>query len=245
MIEYYRRTVYIHLNRPEGEIIEMKKNTIALLLASGLFIVLLGAAIFYQSSNFLYAASAVPILIVMFLPDIKSSQYIKPSRDKRVLFVNSGGVDGPELFSIVFEQGYLNWRKKLVFFPLIDALGAPAEASAQLEVAAANGGAANESAQANSLAATALLEVTEASVAYALYSAPVNTISVLKFDLAPHRRRTKWIGIRLDNLKERIDTLSFSVDQVNRLVIHMEDIRDLAGMTRIIPNTQPNKNIGA
>jgi hypothetical protein len=188
----------------------MKKNTIALLIASALFVVLLGAAIFYQSSNFLYAASAVPILIVIFIPDIKSRQYIKPGRSKQVSLFKSGGADGPELLSISFELGYLNWKKKVVYFAAASAFDAPTEANA-------------ESVASSDIAAS---------------------LSVLKYDLISSRHRNKWIGIKLDNLRQRSTSLNFSVDAVNRLVIHMDDIREYMDVN-LVPSASIDKNIGA
>jgi hypothetical protein len=53
------------------------------------------------------------------------------------------------------------------------------------------------------------------------------TLPVLKFDLKKHRLRKNWIGIRLSHLKERSASYSYTIDEVSRLVIHMEDIREL------------------
>jgi hypothetical protein len=187
----------------------MKKTTIALLLASGLFVVLLGAAVYYQSSNFLYAASAVPILIVIFIPDIKSSQYIKPGRSNRVSLSKTGGADGPELLSITFEPGYVNWKRRIVYFAATDAFDAPTDG-------------------ANAVTAPDIIA----------------SLRVLKYDLLPARDRNRWIGIQLDNLKERSTSLAFSLDTVNRLVIQMDDIRELTNV-QLTPNASIDKNIGA
>jgi hypothetical protein len=187
----------------------MKKTTIALLVASGLFVVLLGAAIYYQSSNFLYAASAVPILIVIFIPDIKSSQYIKPGRSNRVSLSKSGGADGPELLAITFEPGYVNWRKRIVYFAVADAFDAPTDGT-------------------NDAAAPDIIA----------------SLRVLKYDLLPARNNNRWIGIQLDNLKERSTSLAFSLDTVNRLAIPMDDIRELTNLN-IVPSASIDKNMEA
>jgi len=54
------------------------------------------------------------------------------------------------------------------------------------------------------------------------------TLSVLKYDLVRHRRRKGWVGVRLAPLKERTAGLSFTLREVNRLAIRIEDIRELA-----------------
>ncbi|WP_201317997.1 hypothetical protein [Paenibacillus sp. EPM92] len=80
------------------------------------FAVLLGLAIYYESTVYLYAASALPILIVIWLPDIERHQYIRPKHRKRVsLRIHSGGVNGK--VTISFDPGFVRWRKagKLYF----------------------------------------------------------------------------------------------------------------------------------
>jgi hypothetical protein len=53
------------------------------------------------------------------------------------------------------------------------------------------------------------------------------SLSVLKHDLKRHPRKKSWIGVRLDHLKDRTRHMSFTLNEINRLVIRMEDIQEL------------------
>src|SRR5690348_1670027 len=99
----------------------MNKNIFAFLTAFVLFIVLLGLAVAYQSSRFLYAASAVPVLIVPFLPDIRTKQYLKPGkRGYPVNIFKTAGEADAELLVIEFKPGAVRWNKHLLYFQAED-----------------------------------------------------------------------------------------------------------------------------
>ncbi|MNC21962.1 hypothetical protein D3C75_699500 [compost metagenome] len=48
---------------------------------------------------------------------------------------------------------------------------------------------------------------------------------MLQFDLVPHRRNKELYGIEMANVAARFRTLSYTTDEVTRLVIRLEDLR--------------------
>lgn len=52
-------------------------------------------------------------------------------------------------------------------------------------------------------------------------------IPVLKYDLREHPRKKSYVGIFLPNLIERTKQLSYTTNEVNRLVIQAEDLDEL------------------
>lgn len=97
-----------------------KKQKWSLIGAIFLFIALLGLALLFESELFIYAASAIPILIVMVLPDIRQNQYIhsgkKPSN---VQFVKVTNGDEP-LMVISFNPGFVRWHCRKLYFDIND-----------------------------------------------------------------------------------------------------------------------------
>ncbi len=53
------------------------------------------------------------------------------------------------------------------------------------------------------------------------------TMTVLKYDLFLHRRKKNWIGISLTQLEQRTEQLSYTTNEINRLVIRMSDVNEL------------------
>jgi hypothetical protein len=53
------------------------------------------------------------------------------------------------------------------------------------------------------------------------------SLSVLQHDLRKHPRKRGWIGIRLEAVKERTRHMSFTLNEINRIVIRMEDVQTL------------------
>jgi hypothetical protein len=98
----------------------MKKKTLVwLLLGSLAFILLIILAVILQSAYLLYAASVVPLLIVPFLPDFRSNQWVKPWKTKNVEIyrnVTGEGTD-PDFVVIRFKPGAIKWRKNILYFP--------------------------------------------------------------------------------------------------------------------------------
>jgi hypothetical protein len=52
-------------------------------------------------------------------------------------------------------------------------------------------------------------------------------LPVLRYDLVLRKGRKRWIGIYLRHLVERSSSFSFTINEVNRLVISMQDVKDL------------------
>ncbi|KIL36801.1 hypothetical protein SD70_31335 [Gordoniibacillus kamchatkensis] len=53
------------------------------------------------------------------------------------------------------------------------------------------------------------------------------SLSVLQHDLRLHPRQRGWVGIRLDAVKERTRHMSFTLNEINRIVIRAEDVQAL------------------
>lgn len=80
------------------------------------FSIMLGLAVYFESTVYLYIASGLPILIVLWLPDIERHQYIRPKHRQKVsLCVQSKGENGK--LTITFPLGFIRWRRagKLYF----------------------------------------------------------------------------------------------------------------------------------
>lgn len=85
------------------------------------FVLLIVLAIREQSAYLLYAASAMPVVIVPFLPDLQTHQTIKVStKDDRVRMFRlpANTYDKPEFVVIRFAPGVIKWHKSIVYFHL-------------------------------------------------------------------------------------------------------------------------------
>ncbi|WP_248929971.1 hypothetical protein [Paenibacillus hamazuiensis] len=189
-----------------------KSNRIFLLLSVCLFALLIGLAVYKESSYFLYAASAIPLLIVPFLPDIKTNQYIKKGNSQPdVWLARTADESGPDRIVIGFEPGFIAWNKRRLYFCTDDI---PAESG---------------SAKAPSRDITA-------------------SLSVLKFDLVPHPKKAGWVGIELANLAQRTQGMSYTVDDINRLILSAEDVEEIAklpGVTTAASAQSQNRGVQA
>jgi hypothetical protein len=98
------------------------KNRIYLLLSVSIFILLIGLAVYMESAYLLYAASAVPLVIVPFLPDIRTSQYVKAGKNgkKEVTIVKSTGGNGQGHVILSFPPGFIAWHKHRLYFRIDD-----------------------------------------------------------------------------------------------------------------------------
>ncbi|UUZ90618.1 hypothetical protein LJK87_32725 [Paenibacillus sp. P25] len=166
-----------------------KRNTLLLAGSVIVFIVLLYAAYRLESTEYLYTASALPILIVLFLPDISRNQYLdltKKNSGVRLVKQTEGQV--PLLF-IDFEPGAIWWNCSKLYLDL------------------------NQLSQAGKAKPSAMSSA---------------SLSVLSFDLSNHPRKMGWVGIDLKQLAERTRSLSYTTDEVTRLVIRMSDLEETA-----------------
>jgi hypothetical protein len=58
-------------------------------------------------------------------------------------------------------------------------------------------------------------------------------LPVLKYDLILKKGKYRWVGIQLNHLIERSGTFPFRMKEVNRLVISIQDIKDLFKETSV------------
>lgn len=65
----------------------------------------------------LYIASAIPIFVVLFMPDIKTSQRLKPDQKGVEIVKLSGNADEPEWLIVSFRPGTVNWNRKTLNIP--------------------------------------------------------------------------------------------------------------------------------
>ncbi|WP_282939584.1 hypothetical protein [Paenibacillus sp. RC67] len=172
-----------------------------------LFVALLGLAAFFQSDMLIYAASAIPILIVLALPDIKKYQYIRSAKNARNVAIYKQDSGEDTLIIIAFQPGFLRWKSSKLFFHLNDIR--------------------EDSSTANSV--------------FQGSGETVASIPVLSFDLAAHKRKTGWISIDLAQLEQRTTNLSYTTDEINRLVISMKDLEETA-LTMMSATTSSSKN---
>jgi hypothetical protein len=162
------------------------KNSLAVIIGLLLFGGLITAAILLQSAYLLYAATAIPILLVPFIPDIKTSKTLKPgSSNSKIRMYRTDHPDGEGFLIIEADPGAIPWNKRRLYFPVT---GIPVLADS---------------------------------------SHTVNTagIPILQYDLIKHRRKSNVYGIELANLAPRFRTLSYTADEVTRLIIRLEDIK--------------------
>jgi hypothetical protein len=97
-----------------------KKQIWSLIGAVFLFVALLGLALLFESELFIYAASAIPILIVLVLPDIRQNQYMHSGKNaSNVQFVKVANGDEP-LIVISFQPGFVRWHCRKLYFDLND-----------------------------------------------------------------------------------------------------------------------------
>lgn len=101
-----------------------RKSIYYLLGGLVLFAALIGLAIWVQSAYLLYAASAVPMLLVPLLPDFRSSQWIKASaKDGSVQIFKLATVpDAPANHLILqMQPGTINWKRKTLYINMHNA----------------------------------------------------------------------------------------------------------------------------
>ncbi len=162
------------------------KNSLALAAGLILFFGLIASAILLESAYLLYAATGIPIMLVPFIPDLKTSQTVKPGQSaSRMRVYRTDNENGEGFIILESLQGGIPWNKKRLYFP-VDGLPTTAPTA---------------------------------------YPAGTAGIPVLQFDLVPHRRNKELYGIEMANVAARFRTLSYTADEVTRLVISLEDLR--------------------
>jgi hypothetical protein len=167
-----------------------KTNTFGLIFSILLFVIFIVLSIMFESTDYLYVASMLPLFIVLFLPDLKSSQYIKPAKQGnkvRLIKLQEKEPSPTDLFVISFEPGYVQWHRENLYFRLSDA-------------------------------------VTHANLPPDPHTA---SMAVLQYDLKRHPRKKNWIGVSLKQIVPRTQQLSYTPNEINRLVIQMQDIHNV------------------
>ncbi|MDF2962422.1 MAG: hypothetical protein K0S39_4157 [Paenibacillus sp.] len=167
-----------------------KKQSWLLFMYTIIFLGLIAVAIWLQSELYLYAATALPILIVTALPDIRQHQYIRGQKDLNDVKIYKQSDEEDPLVIITFQPGFVRWNCKKLFFHLNDIQSGPHP-----------------------------IEQTKEKHA---------SLSVLGFDLTAHPRKTGWIGIDLAQLTLRTANLSYTTDEITRLVIPMRELEETA-----------------
>jgi hypothetical protein len=74
------------------------------------------------------------------------------------------------------------------------------------------------------------------------YTNQAAALPVLRYDLVLRRGKKRWIGIQLRHLVERSSSFSFTINEVNRLVISMQDIKDLLSENSISMSKSTGKS---
>ncbi|MDU0203907.1 MULTISPECIES: hypothetical protein [Paenibacillus] len=185
----------------------MKPNHFGLITSSILFLTFIVLSLVFQSTTYLYIASVGPLLIVPFLPDIRSGQYIKPNQAKgavRLITMENKDKSGSDFLVILFEQGFVKWDRRQLYFNLDD-------------------------------------------VMKDVYIKPdpfAATMTVLKYDLSLHRKKKNWIGISLPQLQQRMSQLSYTTNEINRIVIQLSDVNELLQKTVSQP-AAAGRSVGA
>ncbi|MDF2670347.1 MAG: hypothetical protein K0R67_2653, partial [Paenibacillus sp.] len=69
------------------------------------------------------------------------------------------------------------------------------------------------------------------------------SVTVLKYDLKTRKSRNGTISIKLSNLSQRITGLSYTVNEVNRLMIRMEDLQSIVELPVVAATAVPARSV--
>jgi hypothetical protein len=95
------------------------KSLIPLLLGILLLAFLLTLAFLKESAVLLYAASAVPLAVVPFLPVSRSAQLLVAGRSEGIhIYLRKTGAEEADIDAIVirFRPGAIKWNRKVLYF---------------------------------------------------------------------------------------------------------------------------------
>lgn len=98
----------------------MKKTSWGLIYAILLFLLMCGLAYLFESIILIYIASFIPVIIVLLLPNKRTSQWILPGEGKKraIIYQVQGKVPSDsDLLVIAFDHRYINWNKSVLYFP--------------------------------------------------------------------------------------------------------------------------------
>ncbi|PZE20747.1 hypothetical protein [Paenibacillus xerothermodurans] len=154
-----------------------------------MFLALIALAILMQSELFLYAASALPVLIVACLPDIRQNQYVRGAKSRKSIQMFKQTHENESLLIVSFEAGFVRWNCSKLYFHLDDMQMNPNR--------------------------------------FDTVQSHAVSLPVLTYDLSVHPRKAGWVGIDLAQLAQRTANLSYTTDEITRLVIHMSDLEEI------------------
>jgi hypothetical protein len=182
----------------------MKANRILLIVSLVIFAVLFGASVLRESPVLLYIASAIPIFIVPFLPDIPTSQKLHSGKQSTEIIKRSDpSGEEAEWLVVTFQPGTIQWNRRWLIVPT--------------EGISTNNQNYNDD-----------------------YTA---SVTVLKYDLKTRKSRNGTISIKLSNLSQRITGLSYTVNEVNRLMIRMEDLQSIVELPVVAATAVPARSV--
>ncbi|MDF2669148.1 MAG: hypothetical protein K0R67_1454, partial [Paenibacillus sp.] len=96
----------------------MKANRILLIVSLVIFAVLFGASVLRESPVLLYIASAIPIFIVPFLPDIPTSQKLHSGKQSTEIIKRSDpSGEEAEWLVVTFQPGTIQWNRRWLIVP--------------------------------------------------------------------------------------------------------------------------------
>lgn len=87
-----------------------KSKALWLSLSVIVFITLLAFAIYFESAIYLYAASALPVVIVPLLPDMVKHQYVDAVKNKNIRFAKLT-IGSDPMLAISFTPGHIRWNR--------------------------------------------------------------------------------------------------------------------------------------
>ncbi|QGQ98108.1 hypothetical protein EHS13_26080 [Paenibacillus psychroresistens] len=142
-----------------------------------------------QSAYLLFAACVLPLLILPYMPDIRTNQEINPlSKNKSIqVYGITSGENQASYVVIEFKPGRIIWSKHALYFSADHVAMAP-----------------TSSLKSNAIA-----------------------LPIYKSDLIIKKGKHRWVGIKLKGMTERSSKFSFKLKQVNRLVVSIQDIKEL------------------
>jgi len=183
-----------------------RKPVYPIFLLLFIFVSLIGLAIWQQSAYLLYAASAIPFIIVPFLPEMSSIQKLKASaKNNDVQIYKLATIEGAPANHLIvqFQPGIVNWNRKMLYINLKNI----------------------------------------PTVSKDLFAPDSASVPVLTFDLELNKRKPDLIGIRLQNIKERTSSFSFTTDEITRFVVRLDDLTEHAAPSLPIsaPHTTSNR----
>jgi hypothetical protein len=117
---------------PSGGTHIMSKKKQVLLSASIFgFIGLLLLAVYFESEQFIYIASALPIVIVMLLPDIRQDQYVTVKKKSSGIELTKQLIGEEPMLVVSLQPKAVKWSNRRLFLRFSELSNAPVSTSTQ------------------------------------------------------------------------------------------------------------------